>query len=92
MHYEIDYAKIGADEEERDDKAINDLAEWLGNDRWQVLLNAPNDPSSFSSKNNIRFVLDCICGVSGRPVEAYIRRYFADLPESLAPESEEDGA
>lgn len=72
MHTEISYAHLS--NEEADIASINDLREYLGEDRFQLVTEALRQATKVEEVHLLINTLNIIAGVSGRPVHALARR------------------
>lgn len=71
MHYERSYKDI-KNLHARDTKAIDDIREYLGEERWEIVLDMLIDPKS--RIDNINMALG-FAGVAGFPFHALCRKY-----------------
>lgn len=69
MHHEIHY-KPGPAEDLR---AMQDLRDWIGEERWAILGNYALGPHPLHNLFRSVRMLCVLSGVSGRPVNAYLR-------------------
>lgn len=68
-HYEINYADLAG--EAKANKAMDDIKAFIGSDRWEKLVTL----APASSVGEVRFCMEVLMGVSGYPVDAFIKRY-----------------
>jgi len=75
MHYEINYAELSP--AERQEKAIADLKEFLGEERFERLT---SDFRVYGKLDLEKFAFLCsITGVSGYPVTAWHTHVYGDM-------------
>ena len=85
MHYDVRYDTANESRDLVDLRALQDMREWLGEDRWRAIGEAYVQPGApwpkaYSERKaivrNIRMGF-AIAGVQFRPVTAYIRALWA---------------
>ena len=70
MTYEISYENI-ADRKERDEKAIQDIKDYLSPELWDIMMELIEGPHTIKDINmSLAFA-----GVSGYPFHAFCRKY-----------------
>lgn len=79
MTYTIHY--IGEDRKAEDEKALADLIEYIGQERYDALLAACQEESDLAEENPARYVqyinyAMSMNGISGRPFFAFCRKHF----------------
>lgn len=77
-HYTTSYA--GMNRKEADEKAIADMRDYLGNDRFESIV-AAIDVAKQSGPipvHSIRAQLELLAGITGYPLGAFCRRYFLE--------------
>ena len=75
MHTDIDYSCYSPEMAEQ--KALNDLREYLGEAQYTRLVKQVSRwPDTDDSATHIRTALGMVAGVEGYPVEVFIKRYL----------------
>lgn len=75
MHYKVDYAELSP--AEKQEKAIADTKDFLGEERFEMLTKNFKDYGSIEFE---KFAFLCsITGVQGFPVEAWYKHIYGDM-------------
>lgn len=90
MHKTYDYSPydratpLGTDYSLGDQLALNHFRAHIGEPRWDALVYHAQH-NGFPTKEFFRDTCAIMLEVEGRPVEAFIRKYLAELPETGTP-------
>lgn len=71
MHTEIDYNKLDLSKEDRETKALTDLREWMGDDKFANAVMLAHTKTETQMRNIFGFLV----GVEGFPVTVFCERY-----------------
>jgi len=71
MHYDIDYSQLNLTDEEKAERAIADLRNYVGPKAYVALVEA----AAYYPRQTVRMMAAFFSGVEGYPVTAFLDKY-----------------